>query len=63
MKLYFCSAISDDFEPSGLIVAASSTEAEEKYASELDDDDIWHTDTIYAKEVSIEGYEIIVNKI
>lgn len=63
MKLFLCSANAGDYESTGVIVAETKEEAKEKFKKKLDDERIWHTGSIWAKEVKIDGYEIVVRKI
>lgn len=63
MKLFLCSAYAGDYEPTGVVVAETEEEAEEKFKKELDDEGIRYTGSIWAQEVEVDGYEIIVRKI
>ena len=63
MKLFLCSAYAGDYEPTGVVVAETEEEAEEKFKKELDDEGIWYAGLIWAQEVKVDGYEIIVRKI
>ena len=63
MKLFLCSANAGDYEPTGVVVAETEEEAEEKFKKELDDEGIWHTGSIWAQEVKVDGYEIVLKKI
>lgn len=62
MKLYICSANAVDYEPTGIIVAETEKEAQEKFEKELDDDGIWYAGTVWVEEVEVKGYEIIVKE-
>lgn len=66
MKLFLCSlcsAYAGDYEPTGVVVAETEEEAEEKFKKELDDEGIWYAGLILVQELKIDGYEIIVRKI
>ena len=63
MKLFLCSAYAGDYEPTGVVVAETEEEAEEKFKKELDDEGIWYAGLIWVKEVKVDGHEIIVRKI
>jgi len=63
MKLFLCSAYAGDYEPTGVVVAETEEEAEEKFKKELDDEGIWYAGLIWVQEVKVDGHEIIVRKI
>ena len=46
MKLFLCSAYAGDYEPTGVVVAETEEEAEEKFKKELDDEGIWYAGCI-----------------
>ena len=63
MKLFLCSAYAGNYEPTGVVVAETEEEAEEKFKKELDGEGIWYAGLIWVQEVKVDGYEIIVRKI
>lgn len=63
MKLFLCSAYTDDYELTGVVVAETEEKAEEKFKKILDDEGIWYVGLIGVQEVKVDGYEIIVRKI
>ena len=63
MKLFLCSANTGGYEPTGVVVAETEEEVEEKFKAELDDEEVWHTGSIWAQEVKVDGYEIVLKKI
>ena len=63
MKLYQCSTYAIDYEPTGIVVALSEKEAEEKFKIELEENDVWHSGSISVNEINVDGYEIILKKI
>ena len=52
MKLFLCSAYAGDYEPTGVVVAETEEEAEEKFKKELDDEGIWYVGLIWVQTVS-----------
>lgn len=63
MKLFLCGAYAIDYELTGVVIADSESEAEEKFKKQLDDENVWHSGSVWVEEVKIDGYEIVVKKL
>jgi hypothetical protein len=58
MKLWLCTAISTDYDPTGLCVAETEENAIVKFSKYLDNQCIWYT-SVCADEINeVDGYGI-----